>query len=97
MKGVAPEWVVVRLAAEQADARAHAQVLDAPGYAVSSLSSLVGAQMAPRAATALLKILVIWVLHRCERGIATLLISNNNCGRRLLWVKLLLKYLIWSV
>ena len=81
--GVAPEWVVVRLAAEQADARAHAQVLDAPGYAVSSLSSLVGAQMAPQVAIALLKILVIWVLHGCEWEIATMLISNNDCGGRL--------------
>ena len=83
MRGVAPEWAVVRLAVEQADARAHARVLDASGYAVSSLSSLVGAQMAPQVAIALLKILVIWVLHIYERKIAILLISNNGCGGRL--------------
>ena len=79
--GVAPEWVVVRLAAERTDTRAHAQVLDAPGYAASSLPSLVGAHLAPHAATALLKIFASWGLQcRCEREIATLLISNNGCG-----------------
>ena len=54
--GVAPEWVVVRLAAEQTNTRAHARVLDAPGHAASSLPSHVGAQVAPHAATALLNI-----------------------------------------
>ena len=83
--GVAPEWVVVRLAAEQTDTRARARGLDAPGYAASSLSSLVGAQLTPHAATALSEIFASWGLQRrCEQKIATLLISNNGCGGGLL-------------
>ena len=83
--GVAPEWAVVRLAAKQTDTRAYARVLDAPGHAASSLPSLVGAQLAPHAATALLKIFASWGLqHRCEQKIATLLISNNGFGGGLL-------------
>lgn len=93
--GVAPEWAVVQLAAEQVDTRAHARVLDAPGCAASSLPSLVGAQLASHIAIALLKILASWASQcGCERKIATLRISNNGCSRGLPRTKLLFKCLI---
>ena len=46
------EWVEVWLAAEQAGMRAHARVLDAPGYAASLLPALFGAHFVLRDATA---------------------------------------------